>query len=66
MKLIKQTNKGEISIIEIFGELYCFAKGIIGFELAKKYADKYNAKIPTGNEMISFINSSQFKNILTK
>ena len=66
MKIIKQTNKGEISIIEAYGEIFCIAKGFISFDLAKKYADKYNAKIPTGMEMISFLNNNKFKKIFTK
>jgi len=58
MKLIKQTNKGEIKIFQhdFFGRV-AVCKMVIGFELCKKYAKKNNAIIPN----VAMMNSINFR-----
>ena len=46
MKLIKETNRGEIKIVEYWGINYVISNTKIGFDLATKYGKKYNAIMP--------------------
>ena len=56
MKLIRSTKNGEIMIFENYdGERIAICKLVLGFELCEKFAKKYNARIPHGQEMSKWV-----------
>lgn len=55
MTIIKETNKGEIKIVEHLGKRFVLSRCVVGFELAKKFGEKHGALIPNVYEIQKLI-----------
>ena len=60
MKIIHETNRGEIKIIEFEGFNYVVAKTHISLNLASKFGEKYNAVVPNVSMALRFFDRGTF------